>query len=953
MRTMPGQDEDELRGAVALAADEPEEARARVLRTGGRQPAASLPDYFSAAALAFARAGHAEQAAFCLGRSGEAEEANARLLDLAPDTARAQRVLVELVPLGAVTASALHGHLKRLARHDDAAAAHAWAREAVCAFFDAGVVPYPNVVADLLPVARAAGVGEADETDFVAERLLRGGLLPRAPLPLWEALDAALRRLAETPELLDLLIGAGPDGELYADPGPRAEHHRRWLLLLGLVGAGRRLPRDWFAAAGPQPASELMRLAADAGDRLFPAPGRWFDPAADPVVGRPAPDPLAFTRTKVQAPHWTGEDDALPRFLAQFDEGAPNARERLDACVRDLGRYDNVDYPSLMRALWARGTVRRALSEDVARWREEGAAGDLLGLEVALPRLAPLAEAAAGTPAAEALAGLEITDPVGALWRALRAGLPEELRFPAVEGSPVTVVLHDDLLTLGVAGKRVEVLGPAGPVHRADLPHSTGTYPWYDGADCYVSRLNGNRAETYRAPDPGRLEVPADGQWRWPRSPAAVALTFPGATAPTQVILDRGLLRLVDGAGRTTLRIRYSPAQRGDAVMPPPGFWPHLPAADPEGSAALRGLTRDGAVRLVDAALVHRRELDAELGRVLPGITDARLLEGVAELVLRAAACLLDVLRVRDALRLAPPEGLPERIRPVGGLRAGRLGYRRPAVRYLAEVLVEAAETGPAYDTPHPLGRIDLPTGARGVYFAFGTLGGEALLAALPWRAAYQRAKAADLLGAWGGTPWGDGSGRWRRLWFGAQATQDPEGQIWRTPNGAMVVLSWQARPHKESYAVEYSPDGVFRDFTFPGWHHRNPPKPQGWGGADRIARYLRLLDERGPAPYDVAAVRRLAEGTGLPVSAAASAAYGYPFTVGREKELARLPADVAALYADPETGEHARDTWSWQRDEALRQPLMPANPEDLWVTGLDVDAAVAWWDAGGRELGL
>ncbi|MEV0666716.1 hypothetical protein ACIBI3_31465 [Actinomadura luteofluorescens] len=101
-----------------------------------------------------------------------------------------------------------------------------------------------------------------------------------------------------------------------------------------------------------------------------------------------------------------------------------------------------------------------------------------------------------------------------------------------------------------------------------------------------------------------------------------------------------------------------------------------------------------------------------------------------------------------------------------------------------------------------------------------------------------------------------------------------------------------------------------------------------------------------------LAAVRWLAEGTGLPVSSAASAAYGYPFTVGREKDQARLPADVAALYTDPETGEHA-DTWSWRRAEALRQPLMPAHPEDLWVTGLDVDAAVAWWDAGGRDLEL
>ncbi|MFD0900878.1 hypothetical protein, partial [Actinomadura sediminis] len=310
------------------------------------------------------------------------------------------------------------------------------------------------------------------------------------------------------------------------------------------------------------------------------------------------------------------------------------------------------------------------------------------------------------------------------------------------------------------------------------------------------------------------------------------------------------------------------------------------------------------------------------------------------------AAALRRTLLLRDALGLPRPAGAPGRVASVSGLRHGRYVGEVPAVRYLAEVLAEAAGSGPAYDTPHPLGRVDLPVPN---YLRFGALGGEALRASRPWTPEYERARARDLLGALGDTPWGDGSGRWRRLWFQAKATQDPVGQIWRTPNGAMVILSFQNHPHKDSVAIEYSPDASFRDFVFPGWTNKYEPRPQGWGGADRVARFLRLLDERGPAPYDVRSVRRLADATGLRLHTAASAAYGFPYTLGREDESSRLPAEVAALYRDPETGELAKHE-SWQLDDALREVLMPDEPEDLWLDGLAVDRAAEWWDREGRH---
>ncbi|MUN42353.1 hypothetical protein [Actinomadura litoris] len=934
-------DVSDVSDAVALGADDPREARARTLRIAGGRAAADVPAFLDGAALRFAEAGQVEQAAFLFGRAREVEDAHHRLFGLDIDTARVQRTLVEFVPHGVITATLLHDHLRRLAMHPEPAVAHEWARAALGAFLDAGVVPYPNVVADLLPVARAAGVEEAEETGHIAARLLRGGLLARAPLPVWEAVEGALRRLAGDPEFLDLLIAARPD--LYDDPETRAEHHRRWLLLLGLVDAGRRLSRRWLVELGAQPAAELMRLAGSAGDRVFPSLGRWFDPDADPLTGR-RKAPL-----KADAPHWTSDAADFTAFAAKVETDR-SARAQLAAYAEQVGRYDNVDYPAVLTALWARPPIRRVLTELTDGWKAECAAGDLLGLERSLPWLTPLA--ATASPVRDALADVEVTDPVDALWRALRAGVPEELRFPNVGAAPVTVVLHEDHLTLGVAGKRVEVHGPGGTVRRRDGEFPGATFPWHDGGEFWLSRLNGRRPETYRLVD-GGLEVPdgaAAAETRWPRSPAAVEVTFPGADSPVLVTLDRGLLSLV-ADGRPTVRVHYDPVQ-GEEVMPPPGFWPHLSPTDPAGSAALRRVDRADVARLVDAALVHPKELEEELPRVLPDVTDPRLLNGVAELARRAAACLFRVLRLHDALGTDHPAVLPARLRTRPDLRPGRSVGQVVAVRYLAEVLEEAAGTGPAYDTPHPVGRVELPETAPGVYFPFGALGGKALLAAMPWTAEYARARLLDTLAAWGNTPWGDGSGRWRRLWFAAQATQDPVGRVWRTPGGAMIVLSFQNHPHKDSVAVEYSPDGAFRDFTFPGWHERYRPKPQGWGGADRIARLLRLIAERGPAPYDVAAIRSLAERTGLPVPTAASAACGYPFTVGRDHERSLLPPDVEALFQDPETGGHAAKTGSWQLDDALREVLMPDDPEDLWVTGIAVDKAVAWWNGGGRDEG-
>ncbi|WP_026401163.1 hypothetical protein [Actinomadura rifamycini] len=862
--------------------------------------------------------------------------------------AREQWALVERVASGDVDERPLTEHLRRLADHPDPRTAHRWAREALGAFFDAGAVP-AYAMPDLARLARAAGTRPDTERRFVAERLLRDGLLPRAPIGMWAELGAALRDLARDDEAFELLLAARPAPGPGTPPDVHARTEHLWRLLVGRSGAGR-LPRDWYRDIGPLHLDDAMGLAYDAGAWAFPPPDPRFAVDADPVACRENPRAHPLSGTDALWPSFSAERGDLLRLAARLGdpEKEHEARRDLDAYIRAIGRAANIDYPSAVRKMMKHGPVRRVLEEQFAEWREECAAGRLDGLAEALPRLAPVAEAvavsrrlpmdadAAGTGLVD---GVAAADPVDAAWRALRAGLPEEFRPPEgwVEGA--SAALHGDFLTF-TSRMRIAVHGPGGPVHEGELPFFPGSarwfsdfsrlVPWFDGTDTFLSCVFRGRPTTLRVAGNDRVEIPAGERLPWPQSATSVPVTFPGAAEPVRVALDRGVLE-VRADGRTVTRRRAFTGV-------PPGFWPHLAPADPDGSAALRRVERGTVRDLVGAALIGEGELDAELARVLPEITDPVLRDTVRAMLAEAARLVLLALRLCDALGREHPAGLPGRVRSASGLRAGRRIDQVPAVRRLAEVLGEAAASGPAPDAPVPLDRAVPPMPNR---LLFGTLGGEALRASRPWSPDFARAQARDLLGALGDTPWGDGSGRWRRLQFRAMPEQAADDRVWRTPDGAMLTYG--------SEAIEYSPDAVFRRTSFAGWTNKYEPRPQGWGGADRIARFLRLLDERGPAPYDVRQIHRLADATGLRLHTAASAAYGFPYTVGREREAALLPAEVAALYHDPETGELAIHE-SWQLDDALREVLMPDDPEDLWTGGLAVDKAVEWWDREGRH---
>lgn len=879
------------------------------------------------------------------------------LIDEAPggEAAEAHRRLLEAMRDEAFAPGPLRDHLRDLRKRRDSFVL-AEAREIAETFLSAGHVPYPEFVTDLAEaVAQAAGTAGLGDpkklaAGWVAEPLLRHDLLRRSPLATWEGVRSALSGVCrDSAELLDLLIAARPVPD--AHPGDTLDPAcAEWLKQLAWAGAADRLTPDWFAALGPVPAAPFTALVSKAADRLF---GPSEADASDPAVRRPGEAPLAFRaadarrRSPSTGPGWAlrPDYDALVQRLRD-DPGAFLAD--MDWAVRTLNNASNVDYGAFLRGFRDVPELRTALTGHIQTWLAWAASGDLLGLEVALPHLTPLTDAGFAVLAPDLFAALTPLDPVDVLHRTLRTGIPEELTpitRAAGEGR-VTMVQHRDLLTLETGGGNVEVHGPNGIVRLSGVPEVAGWFPWHDGESLYLSQRGVTARATLRVENGGKLSFVPDTSALWPDAPSFTHVTFPGASEPVSIRVHQGLTHITAPDGALTHRADHDPNRPADNLIPPPGWWPEQSPADPAGSRALRALDRETTERLVDAAL---REA-ADLTHLLPEITDPRLRQAVDDLVRRTATVLPSSLRLRDNLGIDRPERLPALLRRESGPPGVRDDTQVVAIRILAEHLMDAArhEAGET----RLLDTVPLPSGARGIWFPFGELGGRALMAAWPWTTDGERHRALAVLRAWADTPWTDGSGRWR---LHSLTTPDrraaPEGQLWRTPSGSLLMLSFQGHPHRESMAIEFAPDGRFEPLDIPGWSDRIPIVPQGWGTPEAITAFDHLLTERGPAPSDADPVRDMAARTGLSLSEVASAVFGFPFFVGWEDKIGRYPQSILDFHTDPETGEPGPKTpLSYRLDRVLREVLMPDDPEDLWTTGPAYDRAADWWNTTGSQ---
>lgn len=494
------------------------------------------------------------------------------------------------------------------------------------------------------------------------------------------------------------------------------------------------------------------------------------------------------------------------------------------------------------------------------------------------------------------------------------------------------------------------------------------------------------------------------------------ALTLPGGSRPVAALHHRSVEARpadTDGAGGSLWSVPTGSAGGNDAAgtpyVPPVAYWHALRPRDERGSIALRNLTDSRAEELFKevAAAVARhleafravkeytgpssRELsEVAVARVLPEVSDTRLLAGVTALVRNAVDRAVAAARYLEPPKPVQPatprntartQGMffdqepehgddttlqhatawgSERMR--GSWWGG--GSRWTVIRQILAVNhVLGGE--PAFGPPTPSKVPFIP--ADGWQRDEYTVPGQSpdwtsLLDKLPelaYRAASattspeQRAGLVILLDTLAEGPLADPAGTVRQVElvepFGAAPGQGRHevvhrlGQVLRKGARTVVFLADRGRNSRNDaarwLALDHDPTGAFGPvpgFTLDHEHvHR-----QGITRT-RLTRLTTLVREQGPAPWHPEAAEAFHTATGIgPLQSAAlvSAAVDEPGASALELLGAKTRAFEAALArldALPRADRHA-----------LLQALLPADPAELWSSGPDVQAAAEVWQA-------
>ncbi|MEU5327223.1 hypothetical protein [Streptomyces parvus] len=494
------------------------------------------------------------------------------------------------------------------------------------------------------------------------------------------------------------------------------------------------------------------------------------------------------------------------------------------------------------------------------------------------------------------------------------------------------------------------------------------------------------------------------------------ALTLPGGSRPIAVLRHRSVEAHpadTDGTGGGLWSVGTDSSGGNDAAgtpyVPPAVYWHALRPRDAQGSAALRKLTDTRAEELFDevANAVTRhlkafraveeytgpssREMSQEaVARVLPEVSDVRLLAGVTALVRNAVDRAVAVAQYLEPPAPAQPvtprntartQGMffdhePEHaddttLRAATAWGAEKMrgswyggGHRWTAIRQILavnHVLGGEPAFGPATPSKVPFTSVD--GWQRDEY----TVPGEGttwttLLDKLPelaYRAASEatsaehRAGLLVLLEVFAAGPLADPAGTVRRVELvepldtanpgrnGRPEAVHRMGQVLRKGSRTVVVLADHGRNSRDDaarwLALDHDPTGAFG--PVPGFTlDREHVYRQGIA-RDRLTRLTTLVREKGPAPWRPEAAEAFHTATGIgPLQATAllSAAVEEPGT----EALTLLGAKTRAF----ETAQDRLDSLPRDERHTVLRALLPADPTELWSTGPDVPAAAEAW---------
>ncbi|MEU9404300.1 hypothetical protein AB0E08_01110 [Streptomyces sp. NPDC048281] len=592
----------------------------------GRAVPHFLPTFYEQAARVFLQHENATYAAAFFGKAREAE----RVYALAVDEERQRAVFLEFAFAGALTVKALKEYVKDLARRLEPATAWAQFRQLTVERCAAGMAPYASLPQDARGLIKAAGLDRVTEECALVADLLASPAAVRAPASFWNAYRSVLPVLAERrPGIRVRLLEIMPAGL-----GRDVADDEFWLTLLAECGADLLLTgdgggdvdaADWLgrwaqhrkhgsAYSRRSPATlalaERMAPRLRAGGRpvdLFT--GRWQAGAdldlLDLCVAEGIAPAVPDTDTHVHLPLavWLGDERPGRRDLKAV-AAEPRYRALLFEAVEGLGRGQG---PAELPRVAAHPVLGDVLREWLqAATAEFAATAGLPGADAQLERLRPFRAVVQESP--QAVRRLTGYDVVPVLGRTLRAGIVDELGWPALEEALTLLDAEvrgdrDHELSVTEAwpalivarGHRALVVGPEGILLTHELRLPVALDRWqrprfrYADGELLVMWRDGTKQQGYWSNRPSEVVAVGGEQitgWWSGLDAANASIPLPGggrATGsrtlhagdtvlpPSRPVLGDGTTYWRQGRqGRQSLWLEYDPAtgEHGRASLP-------------------------------------------------------------------------------------------------------------------------------------------------------------------------------------------------------------------------------------------------------------------------------------------------------------------------------------------------------------------------------------------------
>ncbi|MER7273027.1 hypothetical protein ABT369_01085 [Dactylosporangium sp. NPDC000244] len=415
-----------------------------------------LPTFYEEAARAFLAADSQTYAASMFGKAREAE----RTYALEIDEERQHTVFLEFALAGALTAKSLAQHARDLAGRCTPAVAYERFRRLCLERTLGGMPPYAQMHVDLGRLAKAAKLGPEEDEALLTELLAAPSLL-RAPGGFWKAYRPALLRIAKRdPKVRGQLLGMFPQDCPF----------ETWLEILEETGATEALTGaagtvDAPAESPDGPAGWLVRADRSRGwrkrrnarylalaERMAPrliadgtplelatSHGRVDLDLADLMLSLDVPMAEAHEHARCDVGVWLGDDGEGRRDLS-----AVAGHERLRGLVaasieghlHTFYRSEDakVDAVKVSQVVAVPG-LRTALHWWLDRLADRVEAQGLTTIGHELDRLTLVASPDGLAVNPEAIARITAFDLGPVLGRTLRAGVLDELGWPALEAA--------------------------------------------------------------------------------------------------------------------------------------------------------------------------------------------------------------------------------------------------------------------------------------------------------------------------------------------------------------------------------------------------------------------------------------------------------------------------------------------------------------------------------------